>query len=350
MQSPATAPPAPPPPVAVEVDVQLQPVDLFRAERTIVWRQVRWFLAISVLLILPLGFVGGGLFLLAGLAVICVFLFAVHSAFLYLASRSTLRTNRVLCGLMHYSFEPGALRIRGATFWAVQDWGSLYEVLETGQTLILRWSSAQKYVIPKRCFAPGDGEKARTIVREGKRANRAGQVPHAPAGSPRLVARVWLTPEDLYRGFFTVLVRKAYWSAAQLVFAFAFIFMVNPQFRSLRAFFVVGSAFFLYLGIHFYRASARAIRTNAAYRDEIEYRFDHSGLEGSGPSFAFRHDWGNFQSILEDSKMFLLCPSNSQMLVIPKRCFAGEAQIEMLRELLRKCYPGKLSLNSISII
>ena len=153
-----------------------------------------------------------------------------------------------------------------------------------------------------------------------------------------------MAADDLYRCFLTLLLRKSYWYAAQMAFSFILIFALNPRWFSPIAFVVVGSIFFFYMAIYLYCASARAIRTNVAYQHELEYAFDESGLDAGGPTFSNHHDWGNFQSVIEDSKIFLFCPSNSQMVIVPKRFFASDAQIESLRQLLRSHFAGKLSL------
>jgi hypothetical protein len=329
---------------AVEVDVQLQPLDLYRAERTIVWRQVRLLLLVSAIFVLMRTLIVGGLFLLLPVAMIGLFLFVVHSAFIYMASRSTLKTNRMLSGPMHYSFEPGGMVLRGATYWGWQDWTNLHETLETRHEFILRASSAQKNIIPKRCLAPGDLERLRALARPG--------APRIPGSEPQakqvntsgLVVRVHMTADDLYRGFLTLLLRKSYWYAAQTVFTFILIFALNPRWLSPVAFIVVGSIFIFYFAIYLYWASARAIRTNAAYQNELEFAFDETGLDTSGLTFSNHHDWCNFQSVIEDSKIFLLCPSNSQMVIVPQRCFANNTQIEALRQILRTHFHGRLSL------
>src|SRR5205823_7827522 len=94
-----------------------------------------------------------------------LFGFAAYSAFIYMASRSTLKTNRMLSGPLHYTFEPGGMTLRGSTYWGWQDWSNLHDTLETRHLFILRASSAQKNVIPKRCLAPGDLERLRVLAR-----------------------------------------------------------------------------------------------------------------------------------------------------------------------------------------
>jgi hypothetical protein len=327
----------------VDIDVQLTALDMYRAERTIVWRRVRWMIMLSVAWVLLLSFIGKSVFLVIVVAFLGLFCFAVHSGFMYMGARSMLRTNRVLRGTIHYSFEPRCLRSRGETFWSIQDWSNLHDVLETRHLLILRTSSAQKVVIPKRRLLGGDLEKVRAVARKSP------PTPLTPnptrASSPgALTATVHMETDDLYQGFLIMLLRKSYWYAAQMAFSFALIFAFNPRFLSPLAFVAVGSIFFFYLAISLYRSSGRAIRTNTAYQSAIIYTFYPSGLEGAGPTHATHHDWCNFQSVIESSKIFVFCPSNAQMIIVPKRSFADATQITALRQLLRTHCQGKLSL------
>jgi len=335
---------APANPVIVEIDVQLTPLDMYRAERATAWRQVRWLIILACPSMLLVSFLRGGPFLFIFVAFINLFVFAVHSAFIYMGARSTLRTSRVLRGIIHYSFEPGCLRSRGQTFWTIQDWSNLYELLETRHLLILRSSSAQKVVIPKRYLLDGALEKVRAIARKSPPAPIAANPQTGATGSALLTATALIQAEDLYHGFIILLLRKSYWYAAQLAFSFFLIFALNPHFLSPLAFVAVGSIFFFYVAISIYRASSKAIRTNVAYQSAITYTFGASGLDGVGLTHAFHHDWGNFQSVIEGSKIFVFCPSNAQMVIVPKRSFADAAQINELRQLLRSHYQGKLSL------
>jgi len=335
---------APPAPGLVEIDIQLTPFDMYRAERTVVWRQIRWIIMSGAAYALLLVLLRGDIFLLTTVAVLSLFLFAAHSGFLFMAARSMLRTSRVLRGTIHYSFEPTCLRSRGETFWSMMAWSNLHDVLETRQLFIIRTSSAQKAVIPKRFLLGGKLEKIRAIARKSPSATLTpNHAAHAPT-TGRLNITTRLETEDLYQGMLLLLIRKSYWYAAQLVFSFVVFFAVNPNLLSPTLFVAIGSGFIFFTAISVYRASSRAIRTNAAYQNAIEYSFDAHGLEGSGPTFAFHHDWCNFQSVIEGSKIFLFCPSNAQMVIVPKRSFTDATQITALRQLLRSHFQGKLSL------
>jgi hypothetical protein len=329
-------------PGIVEIDVRLTPLDLYRATRAVVWRQVRWLTILALAIVSLRVFLGGGVPLLIISALFLLFCFVVHSGFLYMGARSTLRTSRVLGGTIHYSFEPTCLRSRGETFWSSQDWSTLYEVLETGKLLILRSSSAQKVVIPKRFFRGGDLEKVRAVARKSPHAKPPLAV-HPPTPG-RLTASVRMETDDLYQGFLILLMRKSHWYAAQMGFSILLFFVVNPQFLSSIKFVGIGFIFILFLAISLYRASGKAIQTNVAYQSAIAYTFDSSGLEYRASNSACHHDWCNFQSVIEGSKIFVFCPSNATMIIVPKRSFADATQVMELRGLLRTHFHGKLSL------
>src|SRR5258708_14205463 len=288
-QAPANA-------AVVEIDVQLTALDMYRASRATVWRQVRWLFIVVYPTTFLISFLRGGPFLSILIAVVSVFVFAINSVFMYMGARSTLRTSLVLRGIIHYSFEPGCLRSRGEAFWTIPDSSNLYELLETRHLLILRSSSAQKVVIPKRYLRDGALEKVRAIARKSPPAPIGATPKTGAAGSALLTSTVLMQAEDLYQGFLILLLRKSYWYAVQLAFSFFLIFALNPNLLSPLAFVAIGSLFFFYLAISIYRASSKAIRTNVAYQSAITYTFAASGLNGVGLTHAFHHDWGNFQS------------------------------------------------------
>jgi hypothetical protein len=331
-------------PGIVEINARLTPLDLYRATRAVVWRQVRGLAILALAIVSLRVYLGGGLPLLIVSALFLLFCFVVHSGFIYMGARSTLRTSRVLGGTIHYSFEPTGLRSRGETFWSSQDWSTLHEVLETSKLLILRSSSAQKIVIPKRFFRGGDLEKVRVVARKSPHATPPPVLTTQPPTAGRLTASVRMETDDLYQGFLILLMRKSYWYAAQLAFSFVLFFAVNPNFLSPIQFVGMGSIFTLFVAISLYRESGKAIRTNVAYQSAIAYTFDSSGLEYRASNSACHHDWCNFQSVVEGSKIFVFCPSNAQMIIVPKRSFADAGQIIGLRELLRTHFRGKLSL------
>jgi hypothetical protein len=332
--------------VGVEFDVQMRAIDVYRADCAITWRQLRKFLAICTGIVLLRAVIQQSLFILVFVGFVSLVCFAIYSAFIYLGARSNLRTSKVLSSRIHYSYSPCGLRSSTPTHWGDQSWGNIHELVETRHLLILRSSSAQKTVIPKRCLAAGQAGQIRNFVNQRETLKMQYVRGEHPAAAPLVTATVRMTAEDLYWGFLTMLLRKSHWYAAQFVFSFALIFLLNPHLLSPLAFVTVGAIFFLYVSIAMYMTSSRAVRTNAAYQHEMQFAFCETGLEGFGPTLAFHQDWQNYQSVIETSRAFLFCPSNSRMLVIPKRALTEGAKIETLRILLKTHYHGKLSLKS----
>jgi hypothetical protein len=338
--------PLPPPAnsVGVEFDVGLRPVEIFRADRAIAWRQLRMFLAICAVFILLQAYIRRSAFILIFAAVIGLVCFAIHSAFLYMGARSNLRSNKVLSSRIHYSLSPAGLRLSSPSYWTDQSWGSIHELVDTRHLLILRSSTTQKYVIPKRCLVAGDVNQIRSFVSRRETLKALFARGEHPIVNPLATATVRMTAEDLYWGFITMLLRKSHWYAAQFAFSFALIFLLNPRLLSPLTFVAVGAIFSLYVSVAMYMASSRSIRTNAAYQNEIQFTIHEKGLESFGPTFAVHHDWQNFQSVIETSRAFVFCTSNSQMSILPKRALVETSRIESLRVVLKSHYRGKLSL------
>ena len=90
------APPAKSSSSGVEFNVQLQAVDLYRADRTIVWRQLRPLVGLATGFVVLRTVVAGSVLLLAVIGVISLVCLAIYSGFMSFGARSTLRTNRVL--------------------------------------------------------------------------------------------------------------------------------------------------------------------------------------------------------------------------------------------------------------
>src|SRR5262249_45758157 len=162
---------------AVQVDVRLTQQDLFRAELTSVWRQTRLFYLITAMIVLGTAVRWRSLAILLGSAI----LFALLNGLLFILMRfnaaSTLRSNRVLRGVMRYSFDNEGVHLRGETFWGRFGWANVYDVLETPHLILIRPAYAQKYILPKRFFETHDLEKLRGLFRahvKGALALRSG--------------------------------------------------------------------------------------------------------------------------------------------------------------------------------
>jgi hypothetical protein len=161
----------------------------------------------------------------------------------------------------------------------------------------------------------------------------------------RVEVEVRITPEDMYRGTITVLFRKSPWHLAQVLFPIVLVLMLNPLAGPISLV-VVGFVLILFMAVLIYFSASSGVRTNKAYQQGVRYSFADSGMDVSGATFFFHHDWCNFHAALENSHAILLCPSSSQMNVLPKRCFTSPSQLDSLRALIRSRVTNKVHLRS----
>jgi hypothetical protein len=150
---------------ALSLEVRLTARDLFRADRSIVWRKTRLLLLFCTAVISFRAFRFGSPIILVSFLLLQGFCLGIIFGFVYLGARSTLRTNKMLRGAMHYTFDDQRMSMRGETFWGHTDWCNIHEAIETRHSILIRPSSMQKYVLPKRFFAPGDLRRLRDLVR-----------------------------------------------------------------------------------------------------------------------------------------------------------------------------------------
>jgi hypothetical protein len=155
---------------------------------------------------------------------------------------------------------------------------------------------------------------------------------------------VRLTAEDLYRGYVTLVLRRSPWNLAMVLFGLGVTVAVNPWVRGPVSFVAAGGAFLFCMAVFVYWSAQRGLSTNRAYRHHVHYSFGEQGVDASAPTFSFHHDWCNFHAVVEDGRAILLCPSSSQLTVLPKRCLPDAAQLEALRMLLRAHVAGRVSL------
>jgi len=158
----------------------------------------------------------------------------------------------------------------------------------------------------------------------------------------RVEVEVRISAEDMYRGAITVLFRKSPWYLAQVLFPLVLVLAVNPH--AGPVFFAAGSVVIVFLAVSIYFNASSGVRTNKAYQGGVRYSFGDGGMDVSGATFFFHHDWCNFHAALENGHAILLCPSNSEMNIIPKRCFCSPSQLDSLRRLVRSRVTNKVNL------
>ena len=79
-------------------------------------------------------------------------------------------------------------------------------------------------------------------------------------------------------------------------------------------------------------------------REPVRYMFSAAGLKAEGRTFTASYDWDDLQRVLETRRDFLIFVGPNAATVLPKRCFAGPQQVELLRSLMRSHMPARAQL------
>ncbi len=98
------------------------------------------------------------------------------------------------------------------------------------------------------------------------------------------------------------------------------------------------------LALFTWMTAQRHWNTSPSLREPVRYMFTAAGLAAEGRSFTARHEWEGLQRVLETHRDFLVFVGPNAATVIPKRCFAGPQQVEVLRSLLRTHMPERAQL------
>jgi hypothetical protein len=100
---------------------------------------------------------------------------------------------------------------------------------------------------------------------------------------------------------------------------------------------LVSVAVFLlpYLGVR------RTFQKAAALRHPRHYIFNAAGIRTESEDARADYKWSLFTRIRETKSVFLLYQAPQVATYIPKRCFHAQADIEVLRQLIRDNYKGK---------
>jgi hypothetical protein len=156
--------PAPAPCAPLSFTIQLTAADLFRSEMSIIWRKARPHLLFWTAVIFLLSCLYRSALLMVSFLFFQSLYLGLMAGFSYLGARSTLHTNKALKGPIHYGLDNNSVSMRAETFWGHTDWCNIYEVIETRHSVLIRPSSMQKYVLPKRFFKPEDLQRLRALV------------------------------------------------------------------------------------------------------------------------------------------------------------------------------------------
>lgn len=112
---------------------------------------------------------------------------------------------------------------------------------------------------------------------------------------------------------------------------------------SLTAVVIAVAVFFApaHIGITYLR-SRRGFRNSRVYRSDLKYVITEKGIAASGPTFSAESDWSNVAGVRETKSLFILLPRT----ILPKRCFADAAALQIFREFVRAHVSGNVRLLS----
>jgi hypothetical protein len=83
-----------------------------------------------------------------------------------------------------------------------------------------------------------------------------------------------------------------------------------------------------------------SFKRNKTFRDEYMITFIPEGLHFKTVSIDSNVTWSFYDSVVEDSKLFLLRSGKSSSSVIPKRAFAGNDEIDRFRTMVQAAIPN----------
>lgn len=141
----------------IEIDVQLEVLDLLRANYWILFRRFKFFfIFVTVALLSPLLYP-----LLSGTKqsngiywwlIFPIGFIVLPLAITYIGSKRQFSSNESLNQVSHYTFSYEGIEISTATAYAKAKWNNNFEVYETKQNFYMYPQKNIFYIIPKRCF------------------------------------------------------------------------------------------------------------------------------------------------------------------------------------------------------
>lgn len=163
---------------------------------------------------------------------------------------------------------------------------------------------------------------------------------------------VRLAVGDLYRFGVVEILRKFWWFLAIMLFAMAgvsatvvsqpFVFDVPNVVRILFFFIFIPYAFF----VAPYLSARKRLRTTPCRQGPSTYLISPAGIDARSATGQAHIEWNAFVEARETSKDFLVYPQKLFAHLLPKRFFAGEADMATLRVLLREHVKGKVKLRT----
>jgi hypothetical protein len=166
----------------------------------------------------------------------------------------------------------------------------------------------------------------------------------------RLEFALNLTPDDVFRANMALGWRSLVKTIGILGLALIAMVILDQRTQSaagapssLTAVVIAVVVFFApaYIGMIYWK-SRRGFRNTRVYRSELKYVITEKGIGASGPTFSAESDWSNVAVVRETKSLFILLPRT----ILPKRCFADAAAVEMFREFVQAHVSGNVSLLS----
>lgn len=170
---------------------------------------------------------------------------------------------------------------------------------------------------------------------------------------PLIQIDVVLTVKDYTRAIHWFLLRKSRYFIAIILVApiFLFLFFTEKPLADNGLGIVVALVIpMLLMVIGFlvapYFGAKRQLASNKLLQGTQRYTFSNEGVQVVAPTFNGSQTWEGIREAFETGSNFLLFISTNQLYIIPKRCFQGDEQIVVLRELLTRHLSSKAKLRS----
>lgn len=165
----------------------------------------------------------------------------------------------------------------------------------------------------------------------------------------RIEADVLLDFKDLLRTNYWSLFRKfrltiSLFVIIGVVLATSYLFLIlvsespelSKDFSSVAEIFLFLSAAMIIVLVSVYFSAKRYFASNKALQEKIHYIFSKDGIVSEAESSSSRFKWDLIREARETAHSFLLFIAHGQMIIIPRRSFASEEDIILMRELLRR--------------
>jgi hypothetical protein len=168
---------------------------------------------------------------------------------------------------------------------------------------------------------------------------------------PQLTAQIVLRPSDVYDPFLYSWRNVIRWTI--VLFACLLIYDASPSWLSahsgtqikpvllnpLLIAFVLFITFFVpWLRLQW------MFRTYPTMRGLRSYSFSSEGMHIESEEARGDYKWSLFTRIVETPKSFVFVITSRGATYVPKRCLAGQGEIEILRHLIRENFKGKKTL------